>query len=160
MAPKSNVTVSPFPRLLPTLLDPAWVRLDLAAASEAEAVRLTCASLAGHRAVADLARLERDILQRVQLHSLQLAPGITFPHARTTAVRDFVLALSRWRLTGSDPAQQANLLILLGTPSGRVTDHLAVLSSLARAFSQPDLREELLAAATPAAFIDAIKLRL
>jgi mannitol/fructose-specific phosphotransferase system IIA component (Ntr-type) len=144
--------------LLPTLLDPARVALGITAGSDVAAIRITCASLANHRAVIDAAKLERDILQRVEMRSLQLAPGITFAHARTGAVRDFVLAMTRWQLVPvpPGPAQPLNLLILLATPAGRVGDHLAAVSTLAGLFYETDLQSELLAAANPAEFVDAL----
>lgn len=141
--------------LLPIrLVSPRLVALNLAAKTPAEAIRELTALLAGCPAVADLAQLERAIIERERMFSSQIGNVIAFPHARTKAVKDFVLVAGRSSagIPFGLEARPAKLVLLLGSPDGRIQDHLAIISGLSRRLSDPDVQRRLLAAGLPEEF--------
>ena len=135
------------------LVDARRINVKLAAPDLEGAIGEILALLAGDPRVNDLARLREDILRRERLSASGLEAGIALPHARTSAVSDFVLAIGRCSAAisgkGGGPVR---LIFVLGSPPDRISEHLTLIAGLARALSRADLRERLLQAPDAAEF--------
>lgn len=140
----NTVTSASFTRLV----DSRWIKPELQSLGLAATARELTALVQAHPAVLDAGRLDLDIRKCLEHNPVGLLPGLVFPHVRTPAVGDFVLAVGRSArgisLGGDDPP--VRLVFLLASPVGQVAEHLAVIAGLARQLTRPGVIERLLAA--------------
>ena len=136
------------------LLKPDQIRLDLQSPSGSEAIREVASLLRASPAITSFDGFYEELLAREQVESTCLGNGIAFPHARTDHIKGMVLAIGR-SAAGVPFAggQMVRLLFIIGTPKRLATDYLSVVGGLARIVKNAQIREELLAAPTPEAFI-------
>lgn len=143
------------------LLSEEVVTTSLAAAGREEAiaalVRLLVAQ--GHLAAADAQAVERAVLEREAVQSTGLGGGVAIPHGLSAAVEDVVAALALlpagvdW---GSVDGEPVRLVILLVVPPNAFQAHVRTLAGIARLLNDSDLREQLLAARSPAEVVDVL----
>ena len=135
------------------LLNSAPITPDLTAANGEEAIRKLTGSLAGNPAVTDAVKFGAELLERERISPTAMGHGVAFPHARTNAVRQIVMAIGRSRdgvpFTGADSPVQ--FLFVIGTPPNQVPQYLALVGKLARLLKTEAVREQLLHAMTAAA---------
>ena len=135
------------------LLNSAPVTPELTAASGEEAIRHLAGSLAGNPAITDGVQFEAELLAREKISSTAMGHGVAFPHARTHAVRQIVMAIGRSRagvpFAGADGP--VHFFFVIGTPPNQVTQYLAVVGRLARLLKLEAVRDQLLRATTAAA---------
>ena len=144
---------------LPVSLSPALVLLDLHAADEAAAIQAVTSRLAGQPDVADVDAFAAEVIAREKLCPTALGYGVAFPHARTTGVRQLVMAIGR-SLEGivfADVRETVHFLFVIGTPPDRVPPYLALVGYLARLLKEAAIRDRLLAAATAEEFLDVLR---
>jgi mannitol/fructose-specific phosphotransferase system IIA component (Ntr-type) len=141
-----------------TLLDPARIVLHLQSTDRGGALREVAQRLADHPDVTDYNGFYEDLLRRDRLDTTCLGNGLALPHARTTHVRDIVLAVGRSDagLAFEGGQEPVNLLFMLGTPESQPGEYLVVLRALCKICKALPDRAALLAAPTPAAFITAV----
>ncbi|HVU24864.1 MAG TPA: PTS sugar transporter subunit IIA [Opitutus sp.] len=142
---------------LPTELiaQPDVVMLDLAADSREAALRAMHAALTRVRAVTDGAQFLRDLLERVLVAPVCIAPEVALPHARTAAVDRIVLAIARVAAPGVGFDAEhpgVRLVFMIGTPREQVTAYLELVAGITRLLRAPGVRDGLLAAGTEAEF--------
>ena len=144
---------------LSDLLVPSVLSLDLTAHDEQEAIRTVTARLAGHPGVKDADRLAGQVLEREKLSTTALGHGVAFPHARTTEVTEIVIAVGRSRegILFRESGQLVNFLFVIGTPSDRVAQYLALVGRLARLLKEEAIRAQLLAATTAEEFLTPLR---
>ncbi len=94
--------------------------------------------------------------EREALASTVVAPGVAFPHARTGAVDDFAILIGAFPAGAAKVDGPVRLMVMFLVPEGQSNLYLRCLSALARFISRPGAVEQLVAAATPEALIDAI----
>lgn len=149
-----------------SIVDTAVVLLDVnlggAVGGDKEAVigRLA-ALLADDGRVDDAVAVQQAALAREAQSATGLPGGIAIPHCRSAAVRRASIAFARLRPgvdfgAGDGPA---DLVFLIAAPEGAGSEHLTMLSALARALVRPEFVASLRAAATPAeavALIDGV----
>lgn len=142
---------------LPTELiaRPDAVLLDLEATSREGALRILHGELARDAAVTDPERFLRDVLERVMLSSVCIAPEVALPHARTTAVSRIVLGVARLAspgvgFDGEHPG--IRLLFLIGTPREQVDAYLKLVAALSRLLRSEGALAGLLGAKTEGEF--------
>ena len=84
--------------------------------------------------------------------------GIAIPHARSSSVTEPTLAFSRLRRTVpfGAPDGDADIVFMIAVPEGADSDHMTVLSTLARALIRDDFTAALRAAATPADIVELV----
>jgi mannitol/fructose-specific phosphotransferase system IIA component (Ntr-type) len=136
------------------LLSPASINLDLKSADR-EAVLGELVQQIPQLADRPAARqtLLRALHDREQLHSTGIGDGVALPHARNALVGlvdEPVLVFGRHKQGIPYDAIDnvpARLFFLVIAPT--VTQHLAILARLMRAFRDPKLRQGLLKANTP-----------
>ncbi|MCX6406558.1 MAG: fructose-specific PTS transporter subunit EIIC [Propionibacteriales bacterium] len=133
------------------LITPALVALDADLGADATSV---VAALAGR--VADAGRassadaLAADVMAREATSATGLPGGIAIPHCRSEAVTEATLAFARLepRADFGAPDGGADLVFLIAAPAGGDSDHLTLLSTLARALVRSEFTDALRAASS------------
>jgi mannitol/fructose-specific phosphotransferase system IIA component (Ntr-type) len=134
---------------------PDVVMLDLAATSREAALKALHGALALQPGVKDADRLLRDILERVIVASVCIAPDVALPHARTSAVDRIVLGVARIAAPGvgfDGEHPNVRLMFMIGTPRHPVQEYLQLVAALSRLLRKPGARAALLEAPTEAEF--------
>ncbi|HVM61162.1 MAG TPA: PTS sugar transporter subunit IIA [Verrucomicrobiae bacterium] len=148
------------PSKIASLLSPDKIQLELRSQQKIPALREVAELLVHNKCVGDFEAFFNEILQRERVSNTALGHDVAIPHARTDQCSDIVIAVGRSR-AGIDfeakDGQPVRLIFLIGTPKQMVTDYLRVVGTLARLLRQDDLRQRLLDAPDPAAFIKIIE---
>lgn len=134
---------------------PDVVLLDLVASSRETALRGLHAKLSRVPEVTDSERFLRDVLERVMLASVCIAPEVALPHARTDAVSRIVLGVGRLKApgVGFDGAHpNVRLVFLIGTPRQEVEAYLRLVARISRLLKTKNAHAGLLAAANEQEF--------
>ncbi|MDJ0342347.1 fructose-specific PTS transporter subunit EIIC [Streptomyces sp. H10-C2] len=129
------------------------VDLDLAADSKEAAARSLAERMVAAGRVTDLEGFLADVAAREAQMPTGLDGGIGIPHCRSAHVAEPTLAFGR-SATGIDfgaPDGPADLVFLIAAPAGADSDHLTILSALARRLMNPDFTTALRTAENPAA---------
>ncbi|MFT4188559.1 MAG: fructose-specific PTS transporter subunit EIIC [Aeromicrobium sp.] len=129
-----------------SLLTADLVSLDADLGAEAREV---IAQLAARVAAADRATdadgLAADALAREEKSATGLPGGIAIPHCRSASVTEPTLAFARLepKADFGAPDGPADLVFMIAAPEGAGSEHLTLLSSLARALVRPDFTASL-----------------
>ena len=147
------------PGKITSLLDPARIQLHLQSTDHAAALIEISQLLRDNADVTDFDGFFEALLARDRLDTTNLGNGIALPHARTEHVTRIVMAVGR---SDAGIAFETNgdvvkLFFVLGTPKEKPGDYLAVLSALCKILRDPADRTAIFNAATPDAFIAAIR---
>ena len=131
------------------LITPDLVSLDADLGADAQVVVPALAAVvaaAGRASSAD--QLAADALAREGQSATGLPGGIAIPHCRSAAVDTATLAFARLQPSADFGAADggADLVFLIAAPEGGGSEHLTLLSSLARALVRPDFTAALRAA--------------
>ena len=135
----------------PAIISPDLVLLDVDAGADKEAVIARLAGLlASGGRTSDSRALERAAMARESQSATGLPGGIAIPHCRSTAVKAPSIGFARLRpaVDFGAPDGPADLVFLIAAPDGAGSDHLKLLSGLARALVRPDFVASLRAAHT------------
>ncbi len=143
-----------------SLLSTEAMNLDLQAQQKVAALREVAELLAKNKCVGNFDAFFNEILERERVSNTALGHDVAIPHARTDHCSDILIAVGRSR-TGIDfeakDGLPVRLVFLIGTPKAMVTDYLRVVGNLARLLRQDEIRQQLLDATDPAAFIRIIE---
>ena len=134
---------------LSQLLDDRVIELGLPRGRKRAVVTRLAQLAAASDAVTDAAALERELRQREQDSSSAIGGGIAIPHKLSPYVTRRVLGFARCSDgTGFDAPDRepVKLFFLLLAPENAVTEHLRVLSRLARFLHDTEFRQALLTA--------------
>ena len=135
----------------PTIIRPELVLLDVDAGSDKESVigRLVDLLAADGR-TGDARGLARAALDRESQSATGLPGGIAIPHCRSASVRQPSIGFARLRpaVDFGAPDGPADLVFLIAAPEGAGSEHMALLSGLARALVRPEFVAALRAATT------------
>jgi len=137
------------------ITNPDVVMLDLTASSRESALRALHAQLAMIPEVKDGERFLRDLLERVMVASVCIAPDVALPHARTDAVTRIVLGVARLAAPGvgfDGEHPNVRLMFLIGTPRQQVEGYLRLVAAISRLLKTEGARAALLAAPTESEF--------
>ncbi len=137
------------------LLDPSRVVLDLEGTRRTTAIHEVALALEGAPGMVDFPAFYAELLARERLDSTCIGHEVALPHARTEHATEILLAAGRRRegVTFENGNQTVRLIFVLATPKARAADYLLVVGALCRLLKDPAVREGLLAAATPEAFV-------
>ncbi|NLG45369.1 fructose-specific PTS transporter subunit EIIC [Gordonia sp. (in: high G+C Gram-positive bacteria)] len=127
--------------MAPPIITSELVLLDADAGPDSTAVITTLADL-----VADAGRctapetLVAAAVERETKSATGLPGGIAIPHARVESVTAATLAMARLsrKADFGGPDGPADIVFLIAAPAGAASEHMKVLSSLARALVRPD----------------------
>jgi len=131
------------------------IKIDLDATTKWEAIQeLVDLLISAHELrLTDRNEIIEGVFEREQSLSTGLEHGIAVPHAVANCVEDVIAALGTSR-TGipfeSHDGQPAKLVILLLIPQGAFQRHVRTLAGIARLGTNPELRNLLFDAKTPA----------
>ncbi|MGW7516591.1 fructose-specific PTS transporter subunit EIIC [Streptomyces sp. NPDC054796] len=133
------------------LINAELVDLDLTASTKEEAARLLAQRMVSESRVTDLEGFLGDVAAREEQMPTGLEGGIGIPHCRSAHVTEPTLAFGR-AITPVDFGATdgpADLIFLIAAPDGADSDHLTILSSLARHLMDEEFTGALRAAADP-----------
>ena len=131
-----------------SIITPELVALDVAlGATSGDVIDALSTIVAGAGRATDAHALAADAHAREAQTSTGMPGGIAIPHCRTAAVTEPTLAFARL----SDPVDfgdddPSDLVFFIAAPIGADTDHLAILSTIARALVREEFVDALRAA--------------
>lgn len=137
------------------LIDPARVRLDLAAGSRDEAVRDVAELLRGDGRIGSWDALWRSIGPKQIVDLKGCGCGVCLAHGRDESVRDLVLAAGR--MAEHTAAGLPRFVFVFAIPSAMAEDYLRAVGALARLCGEEKKFETLVRAATPADLADSLE---
>jgi len=140
------------------LLQPSRILIDIAATDKNEAIIEVAGIVRGDPDVVDFDCFCRELLARDELRSTAAGYGVAFPHARTDAVREIVIAAGRSRGGVRFGDELVHFIFVIGTPRAKVSDYLVAVGTLARLLRTAEVRTALSGAATPGEFVQALVL--
>ncbi|MEJ9079152.1 fructose-specific PTS transporter subunit EIIC [Gordonia malaquae] len=128
------------------IIAPSLVLLDADAGADTEAVVRTLAALVGDAGRStDPSDLIAGALAREASSPTGLPGGIAIPHARAESVTSATLAMARLSRPVDFGAKDgpADIVFLIAAPAGAGSEHMKVLSALARALVRPEFVQSL-----------------
>jgi len=133
--------------------------LELKAADKESAVHEIAAVLSAGGKLADKEKFVKDVLEREALGSTGIGNRVAIPHARTNAVRGFVIGFGR-STAGIDfqalDGESVNLVFLMGADPGELNLYLRILAELSKLLMNTAFRQTVMSAKTAKDVIAAI----
>lgn len=132
------------------------VCLDIKSSVKDEAIKELAELLRPSRYVTDFDAYLNDVFVREQLGTTGIGKGVAIPHARTDTVKDFVVAVGRSNEGLNFQAidgQPVKLIILMGTPLGKVGEYLRILAHLSYLLKRGGFVESLMQVADKEAVV-------
>jgi len=142
-----------------TLITPGLVTLDDdLGPDKADVLRALAERLVAQGRATDADAVYADLLKREEKDSTGIPGGIAIPHARSAAVLEPTLVMSRLKPgvdfgAGDGPA---DLVFSIAVPDGADDAHLSLLSTLARSLIRPDFTQSLREATTPEQIVEIV----
>ena len=132
--------------LIESILTPRRTRCGLSGGSKKRALELLASTIAEDMPIIDADELFRHLVSRERLGSTGLGQGIAIPHCRIDNLTGPIGAL----ITLNNPvafdaidSEPVDILFALLVPEDTHDNHLQILSSLAEAFTNTDIRQSL-----------------
>jgi PTS system fructose-specific IIA component len=138
------------------LLQPSRILLDIAAVDKNQAILEVAGVVKDDPDMVDFGTFCRELLERDELKSTAAGYGVAFPHARTDAVREIIIAAARSTAGVKFGEELVHFIFVIGTPREKVGDYLIAVGTLARLLRTEKVRAGLSKAATPEEFIKAL----
>ncbi len=145
--------------LLPEILDPNLVALELHAINEGEAILEIAELLRKNGHVRQYYEFADAVMEREGRSSTNTGDGVAFPHARTDLVERIVLGIGRSKngIRFGESKKPVHLIFLIGVPQRMVNDYLVCVGALARVVKDPARRDALMAAPTAAELVEQLR---
>ena len=123
-----------------------------------DVIRALAARVAATGRAGSADSLADDAIKREASVGTGVPGGIAIPHARSASVTEPTLAFSRLARTVpfGAPDGDADIVFMIAVPEGADSDHMTVLSTLARALIRDDFTAALRAAKTPADIVQLV----
>jgi len=138
------------------LLHTGRISLDIGATDKNEAILEVAGIIKGDADVLDFGCFCRELLARDEMRSTAAGFGVAFPHARTDAVREIVVAAGRSAAGVRFGEELVHFIFVIGTPREKANEYLVAVGTLARLLRKEKTRAALAAAATPEEFISVL----
>ena len=135
------------------LLQPENLSLEIATTDKDTAILEVAAIMQNSPDLSDFKRFCQELLIRDQLRSTAAGYGVAFPHARTDAVREIVIAAGRSTPGILFGEERVHFIFVIGTPREKAADYLIAVGTLARRMRIEKTRTALRKAATPGEFM-------
>ena len=141
------------------IISPEIVVLDVDGASAEAVIARLAGLLAADGRAGDAEAVRQAAMAREAQSATGLPGGIAIPHCRSGAVSEASIAFARLRpgVDFSGPDGPSDLVFLIAAPEGAGSEHMRMLSSLARALVRPEFVASLRAAATPAEVVGLVE---
>ena len=135
--------------------------LDLKAHNKKETIKKVSAPLKKAEEIIDFDLFLKDIFAREELKTTGIGKWVAIPHARTDAVKDFVMVFAR-ATEGVEfdslDGKPVKLVFLIGTPKKeKLNNHLKILARLTRLSQKKHFRDSLLNAKNKIEILNAIR---
>lgn len=134
--------------------------MDLQAKSREEAVKEIALKLNESGRVVDKEKFIKDVLERENLGSTGIGNKVGIPHARTDAVKGFVVGFGKSR-AGIDfkalDGEKVNLVFLMGADPAELNLYLRILAELSKLLMNAAFRQALVSATSEKEVIDTVK---
>ncbi len=136
-------------------LRPHLVTIQLESKNQSDALKEVAGLLKDHPSMTNFDGFYAELLQREKLESTCLGMETAFPHARTDAVKNLVIAagVSKEGILFESTNQMVKLIFVIGTPKRMVTEYLAAVGGLARLLKEENLRNKLFSSKNSEEFI-------
>lgn len=134
------------------LLEKDKIKLSMVSTDKRAAIRELGELLRDSSAMVNYDEFIRGVFDREEVATTGVGDEMAIPHARTDAVKDFIIAVGRSDAGidfGSSDDKPARLIFLLATPKNQVPQYLQILAHLARQLKKLSFRGDLLSAKTP-----------
>lgn len=129
------------------LLQNDRILLDLKASAKEEAIEKTAEVLKDSNDMVDFDLFLKEVFEREKLGTTAIGNSIAIPHARTDAVKDFVIAFGRFSEGiefDSLDGKAVKIVFLIGTPKEKnLNSYLKTLAHLARILKKNHLRQDI-----------------
>ena len=145
-------------KLINNLLTVHTIR-DITAVSKNAAIRELCEVVSDNPAVRDIDSFYSAIRSREAIMSTGIGMGIAIPHAKTSFLQDFVMAVGRSREGidfDSHDGLPVHIIILIGVNDTQGEEFLKVLAEIGHVFMDESFAQRFLEAETPAAMLTMI----
>ena len=128
------------------------INLDLKASTKEEAIRNLGELLRGNSDITDFDQFISDVFEREGLGTTGIGFSLALPHARSKAVKSFVIAIGRLN-DGIDfkslDGEPVKLILLMGTPKDDLGNYLKTLAQLSRLLKKEQFCKSLITAQSP-----------
>jgi mannitol/fructose-specific phosphotransferase system IIA component (Ntr-type) len=135
------------------LLSPARISLNIAATDKSQAIIEVAAILEKDPDLLDFDCFCRELLARDEMRSTASGYGVAFPHARTDAVKEIVIAAGRSTQGVRFGDETVHFIFVIGTPREKAAEYLVAVGTLARLMRIEKIRTALARAETPEEFL-------
>ena len=134
--------------------------MDLKATDKDGTIKELAKCLSNSGKIAKEDKFINDVLERENLGSTGIGNGIGIPHARTDAVKGFVVAFGK-STEGIEfkalDGEKVNLVFLMGADPAELNLYLRILAELSKLLMNPTFRQELISAKSAADVITTVK---
>jgi len=134
--------------------------MNLSSGGKEDSIKEIAAVLAGEGKLSDKETFISDVLERESLGSTGIGNNVAIPHARTSAVKGFVIGFGR-SLEGinfeSLDGEKVNFIFLMGADPNELNLYLRLLAELSRLLMDASFRQELIASKTGKEIIEVIR---
>ncbi len=141
-------------------LEERFVNIELVSRTKEDAINELAGLLKDSPEMLDFDLYVKDVFDREKQASTGIGRGAAIPHARTEAVKDFVVAVGRAAEGidfGSIDGKPVHSIVLMGTPKAKVKTYLKLLAHLSHLFKTNGFLDKLLDAPDTAAIVELFK---
>ena len=135
------------------------ISFELKSQTKDEAVRELVDLAANSKLVKDPEQLLSDILEREKLVTTGVGYGVSFPHAKSKAIRGIIIAFGRSK-RGVDfesmDKKPVNLFFLIAAPEDAIGAHLNVMARLSYLMKSEKNREKLMKTKSPKELLEVL----
>jgi len=134
------------------LIESKHITLELKANTVKDILKELLSLVKDHPNLTDFQEALAEVQERENAFSTGMGKGLAIPHARTTAVKDTILALGVHRKGidfGSPDNLPVHLFFLLLSPMTEYSNHLKVMSRIARTMEMDTSVTDLLKCGSP-----------
>ena len=134
--------------------------MDLKSQNKEDAIKEVAQVLDGSGKLIDKEKFINDVLEREELGSTGIGNNVAIPHARTDAVKGFIMGFGR-SVSGIEfkslDAEKVNLVFLMGADPGELNLYLRILAELSKLLMDSSFRQALISAQNPSEVVSIIK---
>ena len=134
--------------------------MDLKSQDKEEAIKEIAKVFDEGGKILDREKFINDVLEREDLGSTGIGNNVAIPHARTDAVKGFVIGFGKSNAGmefKSLDGQKVNLIFLMGASPDELNLYLRILAELSKLLMDASFRQDLIAAKTESEVISLIK---
>lgn len=134
--------------------------MDLKSIDKKGAIKEVAAALSAEKRLIDEAKFIKDVLEREKLGSTGIGNRVAIPHARTDAVKGFVIGFGK-SAEGIEfqalDGEKVNLVFLMGADPAELNLYLRILAELSKLLMNASFRQALVGAKSETDVVDIIK---